>query len=183
MDHSFHFPGHRGVTGQIWRETLMKADPRLGYYFPCSHVSCHRTHTAQSAKLTLLGTLRRSKIVDIYDNMRDRHLVWCLSGNVPDDINSELLGWETPVTACLGALADNGCFQQTGAHCPETQSRHLGTVEPFHPAWSRSIYHDILLAWKINDEIIFRDLSTLQNSRSRQFRLKIGLSDIAYTLP
>ena len=98
-------------------------------------------------------------------------------------INSELLGWETPVTACLGALADNGCFQQTGAHCPQTQSRHLGTVEPFHPAWSRSIYHDILLAWKINDEIIFRDLSTLQSSRSRQFRLKIGLSDIAYTLP
>ena len=86
MDHSFHFPGHRGVTGQIWRETLMKADPRLGYYFPCSHVSCHKTHTTQSAKLTLPGALRRSKIVDIYDNMRDRHLVWwCLSGNVPDD--------------------------------------------------------------------------------------------------
>ena len=74
-------------------------------------------------------------------------------------------------------------MQRETATRGEPSEIYLGTVEPFHPAWSRSIYHDILLAWKINDEIIFRDLSTLQSSRSRQFRLKMGLSDIADTLP
>ena len=94
----------------------------------------------------------------------------------------ELLGWETQTPGSVHhwavpvqwRWADNGCFQQTGAHCPETLSPHLGTVEPFHPPGS--IYHDIELDWKINDKIIFRDLSTLQGLGFRQFRLELRSS-------
>ena len=60
----------------------------------------------------------------------------------------------------------------------ELLRQYLGTVKPFHP---RSIYHDIVLdqctLGKINDKIIFTDLSTLLSSTFRQF---VTFSDTLY---
>ena len=92
-------------------------------------------------------------------------------------MTSEQPGW--------GRGAHNGCFQQTGAHCPETPSRHLGTVEPFHPAWPGPY---IMIFYSAGKLMMRLYLETFQHYNARdldslEFRLKIGLSDIAYTLP
>ena len=92
-------------------------------------------------------------------------------------VTSEQPGW--------GRGAHNGCFQQTGAHCPETPSRHLGTVEPFHPAWPGPY---IMIFYSAGKLMMRLYLETFQHYNARdldslEFRLKIGLSDIAYTLP
>ena len=113
------------------------------------------------------------------DNMTDRSLVWCLSGNVTNDklritrmrgstapthsVTSEhwaaWLGWQWVFSTNRSALSGDS----------EPTSWDSWTLSS---SLARSIYHDILLGWKINDEIIFRDLSTLQSLRCRQFRLR-----------
>ena len=71
--------------------------------------------------------------------------------------------------ATMGVFNKQSAIVQLGEQ--ELLSQYLGTVDPFHPG---SITHDIVLPApaqrKINDKIIFRDLSTLQSWRFRQFR-------------
>ena len=110
---------------------------------PMSVVTRHTSHNQRGSRYP--GSQEITMVSGGHpDNMTDRSLVWCLSGNVTNDKLriTRMRGYTAPthsmwpVSTEQPGWADNGCFQQTGAHCPETPSRHLGTVEPFHPAWS-----------------------------------------------